>query len=56
MESRHGMTTEMFLERWQKGTISATRKFRKWKDGIEGLQHWSEARNEYARLLNLMKI
>jgi|PlaIllAssembly_1097288.scaffolds.fasta_scaffold537800_1 hypothetical protein len=56
MESRHGMTTEMFLYRWQQGTLSASREFRKWRDGVEGLHRWSDARNEYERLLHIMKI
>jgi hypothetical protein len=56
MESRHGMTTEVFLGRWQQGSLSASREFEKWRDGVEGLRRWSEARDEYARLLNLMKI
>jgi hypothetical protein len=56
MESRHGMTTEMFLDRWQKGTLSASREYTKWQDGAEGLRRWSAARNEYERLLHIMKI
>lgn len=56
MESRHGMTTEVFLDRWQQGKLSASREFEKWQEGIEGLRRWSEARNEYARLLGIMKI
>jgi hypothetical protein len=56
MESRHGMTTAVFLDRRQQGTLSASREFRKWKDGVEGLRRWSDARNEYERLLHIMKI
>ena len=56
MEARYGMTTEMFMDRWQKGTITASREFRNWRDGVDGLRHWSEARDEYARLLRIMKI
>lgn len=56
METRHGMTTEIFLHRWRQGTLSASREFRKWRDGVEGLRRWSDARNEYERLLKIMKI
>ena len=56
MESRHGMTTEVFLARQQQGALSVSPDFAKWQDGAEGLQRWSTARNEYARLLGIMKI
>lgn len=55
MESRHGMSTEVFLDRLQQGTLCASREFRKWRDGVEGLRRWSAARNEYERLLQIMK-
>jgi hypothetical protein len=56
MESRHGMTTEVFLACRQQGTLPVSREFKKWQDGVEGLRRWSDARNEYARLLGIMKI
>ena len=56
MESRHGMTTEIFLDRWQQGKLTASREFTKWRDGVEGLRRRSDARNEYQRLLSIMKI
>ena len=56
MESRHGMTTEVFLDRRQQGKLPASREFAKWLDGVEGLRRWSDARSEYARLLKIMKI
>lgn len=56
MESRYGMTTAVFLDRWQQGTLSASREFAKWLAGVEGLRRWTDARNEYERLLGIMKI
>ena len=56
MEKRHGMTTEDFLERWQQGRLAASREFKAWQESAEGVRAWSEARDEYARLLGIMKI
>ena len=56
MESRHGMTTAVFLDRWQQGALPASRDFETWREGAEGLRAWSEAGDEYARLLGIMKI
>jgi hypothetical protein len=56
METRHGMTTEVFLSRQEQGALAVSRDFTKWRDGAEGLRRWSDARNEYARLLGIMKI
>ena len=56
MEARHGMTTAVFLDRWHQGKLSASREFTEWQDGVEGLRRWSDARNEYERLLGIMKI
>ncbi len=56
MESRHGMTTAVFLDHWLQGKLSASREFTEWRDGVEGLRRWSDARNEYERLLGIMKI
>jgi len=56
MESRHGMTTAVFLEHWRQGKLSASREFTAWREGVEGLQRWTDARDEYERLLGIMKI
>lgn len=56
MEKRYGMTTEVFLDRWQQGTLSASREFTAWREGADGVRAWSEARDEYARLLKIMRI
>jgi len=56
MEARHGMTTTVFKDRDRQGDIPATRDFTVWRDGVEALQRWNARRDEYERLLGIMKI
>ena len=56
MEKRHGMTTEVFLDRWRQGQLAASRDFIAWRESAEGVRAWTDARNEYERLLGIMKI
>jgi hypothetical protein len=56
MEARHNMTSTAFLDGARLSEPRANSDFEKWHEGIEGLRRWSEKRDEYERLLDLMKI
>jgi two-component SAPR family response regulator len=56
MEERHGMTTAVFLERKRLNELTENPDFKEWHEGIEALRRWSETRDEYERLLGIMKI
>jgi hypothetical protein len=56
MEARHSMTTVMFMDRNHRGDLPTTRDFTAWREGVDGLRHWSATKDEYERLLGIMKI
>lgn len=56
MEMLHGMTTATFMDRKRLGELPPIPDFKKWQETVEALQHWSATRDEYERLLDIMKI
>lgn len=56
MEARHGMTSAAFLDSARLNKPPTTPDFKEWHEGIDALQRWRETRDEYERLLDLMKI
>jgi hypothetical protein len=56
MEARHSMTTADFMDQSRLGGLPATADFTAWRDGVDALRHWSSTRDEYERLLSIMKI
>lgn len=56
MEKRHGMTTEVFLDRCRQNEIPESHDFSQWLQASEELQCWLATRAEYEQLLTLMKI
>ena len=56
MEARHNMTTAVFIDRNSRGDLPTPRDFTGWMDGVEALRNWSARRDEYERLLGIMKI
>jgi len=55
LEARHGMTTELFFEHSRNGRLTAAGELREWQQAFEAWQRWSEARDEYGRLLGAMR-
>jgi hypothetical protein len=55
LEARHGMTTAEFLARRQ-GALPGCDDVDEWLRASEELQRWSAARDEYERLLAVMKV
>jgi hypothetical protein len=56
MEQRHNMTTAVFLDRARLGDLPAALDFKEWQGHADALQRWQETRDEYERLLGVMKI
>ena len=56
METRHGMTTAVFMDLSSIGRLPPSLDFSDWRKSVEALQHWSATRDEYERLLGVMKI
>ena len=56
MEARYHMTTAAFQDRARLHQLPAISEFREWHEHIEALRRWKETREEYERLLGIMKI
>ncbi len=55
LEACHGMTTELFIERSQGGSLAAFADFTAWQQAFDAWQRWSAARDEYGHLLGAMQ-
>lgn len=56
METLHGMSTAALVDGAQLNELPSPPDIKQWHEGIEAMRCWSEKRDEYERLLELMKI
>lgn len=56
MEARHGIATDELIERIRLGSVPATGEFLAWRGCHESLLHSISVRDEYIRLLDIMKV
>ena len=56
LEARHGVRTEQVLgPSREQGHLSPDGELKEWQQAFEALQRWSAARDEYGRLLGVMR-
>jgi hypothetical protein len=55
LEARHGMATELFVEHARNGALAVTADIVEWQQAFAAWQRWSAARDEYGRLLGVMR-
>ncbi len=56
MEERHGMSTDEFLKLGDRIALAGLSSCLEWEQAHEAFLRWSAAREEYARLLQHMRI
>ena len=56
MNTKYGLETASFIEKYNSGALGKSREFNAWADSYNALQEWETRRKQYEDLLRTMKI